>query len=170
MKPLSQKTLNKALISAAGLAAFLAIGGYIGSKYPQTAAVSKTNSTFQASQSEASSPSNRSKYVATIKNESHHCKDNQRYLLEVVKDALKSQLSGNKILKIGETKPASPNPYTQTMGGKVVASCTTDIYASFGGLYPVEWNVELDGNQYYVVTAPLLNSTQKQAVQEINEW
>ena len=138
MKFFNEKTLTKAVIGVGGIAALLAIGGYIGSKNPQTSAVSKTNSSYHREHKEINSSTSSSNYVSTTVTKSQYCKDSQKYLVQTVKEALSSQAPGNKIIKIGDTKPAPANPDTGTMDGKVVASCQTNIFASLGGKYPVD--------------------------------
>lgn len=155
MSSLNQQVLRKALISLGGLAAFLAIGASIGAKNAQTPGISPS------SVNEGITASNNSEYSL--------CKNNESYMITAVEDALSAQLRRVNVLKVGETKAVAPNPNTVTVGGKIVASCKTDVYVNIGGKYPVEWNIELDGNQYYVATAPLLNSTQKKALKELSD-
>lgn len=170
MNSLNSKSLRQAVFVVSGFAIFLLIGVLIGSMNPQTKPVESSSSPQAENQgSEINAPGEERKTASSVDTQGKLCRKNQRELVNVVRDALKSQYPGIKIIKIGHTQSAEPNPDATTMGGSVVASCQTDIYASIGGKYPVDWNIEADGNQYYVATGPLLNSTQKKAFQELED-
>ena len=157
MNSLNSKSLKPVLFVVGGFAVFLLIGGC------------SSSSQVENQGSEINAPREEQETASSVDTQGKLCRENQKYLVNVVRDALKSHYPGKKNIKVDQTQSAEPSPDATTMGGTVVASCQTDIYASIGGKYPVEWNVEADGSQYYVATAPLLNSTQKKAFQELED-